>query len=105
MIFPGSGLRMFRLLVIGLMSMITVPGVLGNGEFLCLQQRLVSLYRENERCFERVAQAGLEEKWEEIRKVKPPAEEILGDLDEATGLTTAIRRVTLRLDDEQTDGA
>ena len=38
---------------------------------------LISLYHEAEGYFERLAQAGLEERWQEIRTVRPPAEEIL----------------------------
>ncbi|MEW5764740.1 MAG: diguanylate cyclase [Acidobacteriota bacterium] len=37
---------------------------------------LVSLYREDEHLFERVAQAGLSDRWEEVRKARPPAEQI-----------------------------
>ncbi|MEW6757725.1 MAG: sensor domain-containing diguanylate cyclase [Acidobacteriota bacterium] len=37
---------------------------------------LVSLYREDEQLFERVAQAGLSERWDEVRKARPPAEQI-----------------------------
>jgi len=43
---------------------------------------LISLLREEEGCFERVAQAGLDDIWEEIQQAKPPAKEILDLLDE-----------------------
>lgn len=39
---------------------------------------LVSLYREEEQVFERVAQAGLDERWAQIRQVRPPAEQVRG---------------------------
>jgi len=38
---------------------------------------LVSLYHEEEGFFERIAQAGVDDRWEEIRSVRPPAQEIL----------------------------
>ena len=38
---------------------------------------LISLYHEEEGYFERVAQGGLDDRWEEIMKVRPPADEIL----------------------------
>lgn len=38
---------------------------------------LVSLYHEEEGYFERIAQAGVDDRWEEIRSVQPPAQEIL----------------------------
>jgi diguanylate cyclase (GGDEF)-like protein len=38
---------------------------------------LISLYHEAEGYFERLAQAGLEERWQEIRTARPPAEDIL----------------------------
>lgn len=39
---------------------------------------LVSLYREEDQVFERVAQAGLDDRWEQIREVRPPAEQVRG---------------------------
>ncbi len=41
------------------------------------QSVLISLYRQEEACFERVAQAGEDQRWEDIRKVRPPAREML----------------------------
>jgi diguanylate cyclase (GGDEF)-like protein len=43
---------------------------------------LVSLYHEEEGFFERIAQAGVDERWEEIRAVRPPSQEILCLLQE-----------------------
>ena len=43
---------------------------------------LVSLYHEEEGFFERIAQAGVDDRWEEIRAVRPPSQEILCLLQE-----------------------
>jgi len=51
-------------------------------EGIGFQSVLISLYREEAACFERVAQAGEDERWEEIRAVSPPASEILELLQE-----------------------
>lgn len=51
-------------------------------EGIGFQSVLISLYREEAACFERVAQAGEDERWEEIRGVSPPASEILELLQE-----------------------
>ncbi len=60
---------------------------------LGFQSVLVSLYREEEGVFERVAQAGEDARWDEIRKARPPASEILGMLQERyrTGSSYYIR--------------
>lgn len=49
----------------------------GIREGIGFQTVLISLYHEEEGYFERVAQAGDDDRWEEIRTVKPPANEIL----------------------------
>jgi diguanylate cyclase (GGDEF)-like protein len=49
----------------------------GIQEGIGFQSVLVSLYHEEESYFERVAQAGEDERWEQIRAVKPPAPDIL----------------------------
>jgi diguanylate cyclase (GGDEF)-like protein len=49
----------------------------GIRENLGFQSVLISLYHEDEGYFERVAQAGDDERWEEIRAQRPPAEKIL----------------------------
>lgn len=50
---------------------------LGIREGIGFQTVLISLYHEEEGCFERIAQAGEDERWEEIRAVHPPAADIL----------------------------
>ena len=54
----------------------------GIRENLGFQSVLISLYHEDEGYFERVAQAGDDERWEEIRAMRPPAEKILMYLQE-----------------------
>ena len=54
----------------------------GIRENLGFQSVLISLYHEEEGYFERVAQAGDDERWEEIRAMCPPAEKILMYLQE-----------------------
>jgi diguanylate cyclase (GGDEF)-like protein len=41
------------------------------------QSVLISLYRQEEACFERVAQAGVDARWDEIKQVRPPAAQML----------------------------
>ncbi len=55
---------------------------LGIREGIGFQTVLISLYHEEEGYFERVAQAGDDERWEEIRAIKPPANEILAFFQE-----------------------
>jgi len=43
---------------------------------------LISIYDQDGRCFERTAQAGMDERWEAIRAVKPPDKDILELLQE-----------------------
>jgi len=57
-----------------------VAGCIRDG--IGFQSVLISLYREEAACFERVAQAGEDARWEEIRAVSPPAAEILELLQE-----------------------
>ena len=54
----------------------------GIREGIGFQTVLISLYHEEEGFFERVAQAGDDDRWEEIRAVKPPANEILAFFQE-----------------------
>ncbi len=54
----------------------------GIRESLGFRSVLISLYHEDRRIFERVAQAGLDDLWEEIRTVTPPAEDIMEYLSE-----------------------
>ena len=54
----------------------------GIRENLGFQTVLISLYHEDEGFFERVAQAGDDERWEEIRAQRPPADKILMYLQE-----------------------
>ena len=49
----------------------------GIREGIGFQAVIVSLYREEEGYFERMAQAGDDERWEEIRAVRPPASDVL----------------------------
>ncbi len=43
---------------------------------------LISIYDQDARCFERTAQAGMDDRWDAIRAVKPPAKDILDLLQE-----------------------
>lgn len=54
----------------------------GIRENLGFQSVLISLYHEDEGFFERAAQAGDDDRWEEIRAARPPAEKILMYLQE-----------------------
>jgi diguanylate cyclase (GGDEF)-like protein len=51
-------------------------------EGIGFQAVLISLYHEEEGYFERIAQAGDDARWEEIRAVRPPAGEVLALLKE-----------------------
>ena len=46
------------------------------------QTVLISLYRQDQHCFERIAQAGLDERWEAIQAQRPPEQDILELLEE-----------------------
>ena len=54
----------------------------GIREGIGFESVLVSLFHEEEGFFERVAQAGDDERWEEIRAVRPPAQDILRYMQE-----------------------
>ncbi|MCX7829708.1 MAG: GAF domain-containing protein, partial [Acidobacteria bacterium] len=49
----------------------------GISESLGFQRVLISLYRKEDKCFERYAQSGLEDIWGKISEVKPPENNIL----------------------------
>ncbi len=64
-----------------------VQGILDNvakgiRESLGFRSVLISLYHEDRRFFERIAQAGLDDLWEEIRSVTPPEADIMEYLSE-----------------------
>lgn len=54
----------------------------GIKEGLGFDSVLISLYNEDEGCFERIAQAGIDKIWEEVQTKKPPASEIFPLLQE-----------------------
>lgn len=54
----------------------------GIKEGLGFDSVLISIYNEDEGCFERIAQAGIDEIWEEVKAKKPPASEIFSELQE-----------------------
>ena len=49
----------------------------GISKSLGFQRVLISLYRQNEKCFERFAHSGLDEQWEKISEIKPPENNLL----------------------------
>jgi len=54
----------------------------GISQSLGFKTVLISLYKQDDKCFERIAQAGLKDRWEEISRKKPPEENILRHLKE-----------------------
>jgi len=49
----------------------------GISQSLGFRTVLISLYKQDEKCFERIAQAGLDDRWNEISEKKPPEQNIL----------------------------
>jgi diguanylate cyclase (GGDEF)-like protein len=68
----------------------------GISQSLGFKTVLISLYRHDEKCFERIAHAGLDEKWKEISEKKPPEENILRHFKEEfrIGSCYLVRNIT-----------
>lgn len=90
-------LKISNLLKIHLSSQEILEEVAGGiSESLGFRTVLISLYKQDEKCFERIAQAGLDDRWKEISEKKPPEQNILRHFKEEfrIGNCYLVRNVT-----------
>lgn len=68
----------------------------GISQSLGFRTVLISLYKQEDKCFERIAQSGLSDKWKEISQKKPPEENIMRHFKEEfrIGNCYLVRNVT-----------